>query len=261
MLIGCTSSMGEYKLLAGAGYDYAELPCRAVAALDDKAFSVLRRDVEETGLPVSGMNAYCPPEVVIAGPGFQLETARKYAGTAALRAEALGCRLVGVGSPKSRILPEGYDRRKALGQLHDFLRATADIFGYRGVTVCFEALAPCFCNFVNRTDEAAGVVERAGHPFLGLVVDFYNMEQSGEGDLDLAPYLHLIRHAHISDGETDPTKRCYLRKERYPVHAARIASFARAGYEGTLTVEIDEPLSPEPAAGNSAFLRRACAAG
>ncbi|HML49625.1 MAG TPA: TIM barrel protein, partial [Clostridia bacterium] len=183
-------------------------------------------------MPVRAMNAYCPPNIRIAGDGFDLNAARAYARGLAERAEALGIRVTGVGSPNSRNLPREYPRQQADAQTEAFLRATAEEMGRRGVTVLLEALAPCFCNYINTTAEAVRLARGAG---IGIVADFYNMEHIGEGDTDLKPHIGLIKHAHISDDEGSPSTRSYLTPGKADAHAARVRGLIRAGYAGALT--------------------------
>lgn len=253
MLYGCTALPGELAAVAAAGFDYAELPCRAVTAMTEAEFAGLARAAARI-IPVPAMNLYCPPEIVMAGPGFDLAAAADYARRASVRAQALGVRLVGIGSPRSRSLPEGYDRGLAVRQLSAFLAATADAFGGRDITVCLEALGPCFCNFVQRIGEAADIVGHIGHPRLALVLDFYNMEHSGEADLDPGPYLPRIAHAHISDDDGAPGRRSYLHPEKAALHRARIRRLRDRGYGGALTLEMDVPVDPERAKASLAVM-------
>lgn len=219
-----------------SGYDYCELSGRSLAALSDGAFRALVKRVARSGLQVRAMNAYCPPEIRIAGPGFELKKARAYAKGLAVRAEALGIRVTGVGSPNSRNLPPDYDRETADRETIEFLACAAEEMEKRNVTVLLEPLAPCFCNYINTLKEAAVLARRAG---VGIVADFYNMEHSGEGDTDVSPYIGLIGHAHISDDDGDPLKRSYCDPAKAPVHRRRVRRLLEAGYQGALTLEID----------------------
>jgi hypothetical protein len=97
-----------------------------------------------------GFNAYCPPEVRIAGPGYAPGPAREWAKRSAERAEELGVRFVGGGSPFSRDLPAGFSIERAWDQAVEFFSVTGEAFLEAGVQVCVEALGPCYCNFINR---------------------------------------------------------------------------------------------------------------
>jgi len=255
MLFGCTCKPGEYETVSQAGFDYVEFPCRVICEMEDDAFEILCGLVKKTGVPVMGMNLYCPPEIIIAGPGYDTEKAIAYARKAAVRCSALGVRIVGIGSPRSRTIPDGFDREIAKSQLHDFLCVTAAEFDKFGITVAMEALGPCLCNFINTVSEAQEAVIIADKNNLKIVIDFYNMEHSGEADIDIEPFADLIVHAHISDDDGTPTQRSYLHPEKYTLHQKRISRLMESGYKSGLTIEIDIPFDNIRAQENLRFLR------
>lgn len=254
---GCVLTPAEYPLMAGAGLDYAELSGRNVCALDPGAFEGLKSLVRDSGLPCRGFNAYCPPEVRIAGPGYSAPAAREYAKRSLERAAELGVRVVGVGSPFSRNLPEGYDRAAAARQAEEFFAVTAEVFSEKGIVVCVEALGPCYSNFINRLGEAQAIVRAIGMNNLKLVVDFYNMEHSGEADIPLVPFLGDIAHAHISDDAGSPQKRWFLKPEKRDLHIARLGRLFALGYRGGVTLEIDLPANARDAGQSVRVLRDA----
>jgi len=255
MLIGCTGRPDEYRELSETGFDYTEFPCRVICQMNDDDFLSLRNQVDEISFPVLGMNIYCPPEVVIAGPGFDEDIVAVYARKAAGRAGALGVRFIGIGSPKSRILPEDYDLISARKELMTFLKITSEEFGNFGIKTTLEALAPCFCNFVNTLPEAYEIVKEFDDENIGLVADFYNMEHSGEADIDLSKYIDKVFHMHISDDDGAPTKRSYLKPEKLSIHASRISRLQQSPYNGMITIEVDVPFDKMRAENNLSFLK------
>lgn len=240
MKIGCSAHIHELPAVEEAGFDYVELRGREVAALAPADLACLESQCER--LPCLGLNAYCPPEIVIAGPGFDRRRAQTYAETLAARAVRLGVRVVGIGSPASRVLPEGFSYDLAAEQAKSFTKDTAEAFGRYGISVGFEALGYCFCNFINHMSEAAALVESLGIPSAGIILDFYNMELSGEAQLPFAPYISRILHVHLSDDLGTPDRRSFLRPEKLPLHEARVKALISAGYAGALTLEIDTPV-------------------
>jgi sugar phosphate isomerase/epimerase len=259
MKFGCVCVPKDIGLLAAAGYDYMEFSGRAVCALSEKEFFHLRGMVAGAAIPCLGLNAYCPPEVIIAGPGYARETIREYARLCAARASALGVTVIGIGSPRSRTLPDGYDRTLAFAQAVEFFGVTADVFAPYGITVCAEALGPCYCNFLNTLNETWLVVNADGRGNLHLVLDFYNMEHSGEADIALAPYAAKIAHAHISDDAGSPTRRWFLKEEKRELHITRLRKLYAAGFSGNVTVEIDLPVDPAEATRTLSILRASAA--
>jgi sugar phosphate isomerase/epimerase len=166
----------------------------------------------------------------------------------------LGVRVIGVGSPLSRRLPPGYPTGRARAEATAFLRILRDRTAGAGVTVCVEALADCYCNFVNTLPEAAELAALAG---CRVVLDYYNMERMGEADTDVRPYLPLIAHAHISDDDGSPRLRAPLKAEKAEVHRARIRRLREAGYDRTMTLETDIPFSAARAAESLGLIRGA----
>lgn len=258
MQVGCGLVRQEYIALAGQiGFDYVELMGKYLVALDEKTFKNLVANLAVSGVECKGINGYCPAEVVIAGPGFDLGQAKSYAKKAACRAKETGASFVGIGSPKSRMLPDGYKRELAKKQLRDFLKTTAEEMGRYGITVCLEALAPCYCNFINYVAEAAEIVREIGWENIRVVADFYNMEFTGEADLDLRPWLAEIAHGHISDDMGSPESRYFLKEEKKKIHQGRIRKLYRSGYDGAVTIEVDLPLEYAPAKASLKMLRDA----
>lgn len=255
MQYGIVVSPADYARVQQSGYNYLELAGRAVAAMDDAAFEALRAQVSLGSIPCLGLNAYCPPQVVVAGENFDPDVARAYAQRLAPRAEALGVRVVVIGSPFSRRLPQGFDRALAWRQAARFFRETARVFAPYGITVCVEALGPCYCNFINRLDEACRMVREISEQNLKIVLDFYNMEHSGEADVSLTGYAQEIGHAHISDDAGDPRQRSYLKAEKYALHARRLRALRAAGYSGRVSLEIDVPYNMREAAQSLDMLR------
>jgi len=257
MKIGCCTNIKDLGLAKEAGFDYAELAGRSIMALDDTAFSQLLQDKSECGLPCPALNAYCPPEIVIAGPGFSAENTRNYAGKCAERAGQLGVLTVGIGSPFSRILPEDYPKDLAIKQISEFLTITADEFSRHGITVCIESLGECYCNFINSVDESLMLVEKLKLPNLKIVIDFYQMEHSREDTIDIAPFINCVAHAHTSDDDGSPQLRSFLHEDRRSIHEERIRRLAVAGYNGRISLETDVPFDMEKAVHSLSMLREA----
>jgi len=255
MQFGCVIVPEDYALIEAAGYDYVEFSNRAVCAMAPDEFTSLRRMVSQGALPCLGLNAYCPPEIRIAGPGFSLEKAREWAQRSAERAADLGVRVVGVGSPLSRILPGGFSIEQAWAQAAEFFAATGEVFARTGIRVCAEALGPCYCNFMNRLEEAAKLVHMVGAYNVCLVVDFYNMEHNNQADIPLTAYAPDIAHAHISDDAGDPRKRWFLRPKKRELHTLRLRRLYETGYHGMVSVEIDLRVDPAEAAASLKMLR------
>lgn len=247
MKFGHCAQPGEFAAVKRSGYAFTELRGKAVAAMSDEAFDQVCRELDELELPCLGFNAYCPAEVVIAGPGYDRANTRAYAARLAARAGRLGIRQVGIGSPASRTLPEGYDRKKAKAQLREFLMDTAECFDPVGVKVALEPLAPCFCNCVNDYDEGEAIARALQPHKVGLILDFLNMELSGEDERELLTLVPSVLHTHISDYDGTPYRRDKLKPAYYERHRERLRRLKAAGYDGSVSIETDLPYDEERA--------------
>ncbi len=255
MKVGCTAHIPEIPAIHAMGFDFVELRGREVSALSGPEMDALEQQMDQLSLPCLSLNAYCPPGIVIAGPGFDLRRGRDYAEALARRAARLGVAVIGIGSPSSRRLPEGFDRRLAWEQARAFTSETAEAFAKYGIKTGFEALGFCYCNFINRVEEALKLSESLDHAHAGLTLDFYNMERAQEDSMALDRCAPHILHVHISDDlNGDPEKRAFLRADRFAVHRERLRRLVAVHYDGTLSLEVDIPSGPA-AAESLAFLR------
>lgn len=237
MLLGCSVLPDEIPLAAALGWNYVEMAGKQVAAMSDSTFERTLRALRDCRISCLALNAYCPPDIIIAGPAFDVRKAYEYAHSMAFRAKAMGVERIGIGSPNSRILPAGYPHKRAWQEAIDFVHATQD--GLDGIEVCVEALGSYFCNFLTTISQSAALASEAG---CGLILDFYQMELEGEADICLEPYLGIIRHAHLSDDDGLPTLRAPLDAAKRALHQARIRRLRDTGYGGCLSLETDIPL-------------------
>lgn len=258
MRIGC-SLLTEQDMEAAvqAGFDYVELMGKYLVSLQEREFEMLLWQQDRLSLPVLGLNGYCPKQIQMIGVEFTTEKAREYAKACAVRAHRLGVKYVGIGSPMSRNLCGGLAYGEAVRQLEQFLSVTAEVFSKYDIMVCLEALAECYCNFVNNLQEAADIVKELCLPNLALIVDFYNMEHMGEADTDLKRFGGYITHVHISDDEGSPTRRSYLKMEKKGIHQQRIRNLLATGYGGAVSLEIDCRIDVERARQSADMLRNA----
>lgn len=257
MKIGCTSKLSELEIIRSAGYDYLVLQGKEVASIDEREFQRLLRNVQRTHLPCVSLNAYCREGIYIAGPRYNRGDNKRYAEQLSRRAGALGVHNVGIGSPAARQIPLGFDMETAWSQTIEFMDETAEVFAEKNILVGIEPLGYCFCNLINCLGEAAVLMDALKNQ-IGITLDFYNMEQSFEADLDLTPYIANIIHAHISDDFGSCFQRSPLKKNRYAVHRERIKRLLAYGYTGDLTLEVDTPAIEEDLAESAEFLHEVC---
>lgn len=258
MKYGCCITIDDYELAEKLGFDYIELAGKKVCSYDDKEFGELVYKINNARLPCLGFNAYCPPEIIIAGPNFDIEKARSYASLCAARAAILGVKKIGIGSPNSRNLPDDFSRDLAIEQTVEFFKATAEEFAKYNIIVCVEALGKCYCNFINSVEEAVALAEKIDMSNVKIVLDFYNMEHENEADMDLKPIIKYVAHAHISDDDNGPLRRYFLRSEKSDLHKRRVKKLRELGYNDCISLEIDLPVNAVLASQSLALLKQAC---
>ena len=255
MQYGCVSTLNEIDLLASLGFDYAELHGRELMALSATEVSALHKRLTNANIPCLALNLYCPADIVIAGKNYDLGKATAYAQGLSKRAAELGVENIGIGSPFSRTLPAGFPAHVARMQALDFFKATTEEFSKHGIVVCIEALATCYCNFINTVDSAVEFAKAVDLEACKIVLDFYNMEHMQEADIRLDAYKSYIYHAHISDDAGSPTKRYFLDPQKTNLHMDRMQELKRIGYNRKISLEIDLAVDAHKAQASLSIMR------
>ncbi len=242
MKIGCSViNESEVCIAKDAGYDYVEFKGKYLAAASEGTLLDVRSVLRDTGMVSYGINAYCGPEIQMAGPEYSTKKAREYAAKIADITSFLGTDVIGLGSPFSRRIDKASDRKEALKQMEEFVAVTAEVFAPYGVTVCLEPLAEVYCDLVNTVYEAAEMIKKIPLQNLSVIVDFYSMELGSDSDLDIYPFMSRIGHVHMSDDLGNPYQRSYLLPVRKKIHQSRVRELQKMGYKGNITLEMDMP--------------------
>ena len=258
MKIGCT--VKDARLLSSAknqGYDYCELMGRYITALNDREFCELLAIKKDSRMPVFGINSYCNSEIQMIGEKYNVNESVLYAKRCSERASALGVQIVGIGSPKSRILKYPQKTNEANEQMEEFLLVTSREFKKFGICVCLEPIAPCYCNYINTIEDAKEIITNIRCDEISIVLDYYNLEYINQADIDYSTYLGYIKHLHISDDEGNPQTRSYLKENKRNIHINRVKKLINAGYRGNITLETDVPYNEEKAKQSLEILREA----
>ena len=105
------------------GFDYVELPLAQMVDLNDKEFSSLKEKVGSSGLKCEACNNFFPASIRLTGNDVDYGKTEAYLDKALGRAAQLGVKVIVLGSPKSKNVPEGYPMDKAWSQLVELLKA------------------------------------------------------------------------------------------------------------------------------------------
>jgi sugar phosphate isomerase/epimerase len=171
----------------------------------------------------------------MAGPRFDPEAARAYAAEICRRGRLLGIRVIGLGSPPARRIPETYDGGRAAAELREFVRLCAEEGAKRDITFLLEALNPSVCNLLTHTREALHIVRELDMANLRMVLDFHHVERSGESVEDIAYVMPYVEHLHIDHTREDG--RYHLEPGGIPFYRRCISAARACGYDRTLSIE------------------------
>lgn len=83
----------------------------------------------------------------------------------------LGGKYIVVGSPKQRSVMEGVTHQQAWQWATDVFRGAVKRAGERGVTICFEPLAPSETNFINTAEEAIRFTQQLSSSHFKIILD------------------------------------------------------------------------------------------
>lgn len=197
MKIGCCVPVSKIEFAKELGYDFVELPGKEIGFFSEKEWSDKVAYIKQTKIPVIGFNAFSDENISLVGPNFNLSQNIDYLKKVANRGYQLGIQSIGIGSPKSRILPKDFPYQSAIEQFKSFLENSVDYTSKLGISILGEALHPYGCNFINHTMEMYKIIQDLDHPFLGIVWDIYHAFLAEENFSQLETCFNKVRHIHI----------------------------------------------------------------
>ncbi len=165
----------------------------------------------------------------------------------------IGGRIMVVGSPKQRNVMEGVHFEQAWDWATETFRPSITRAEERGVTICFEPLAPAETNFVNTAAEAIRFIKQFNSPAMKIILDVKAMSSEAR------PIPEIIRgswphFAYFHANDKNLKGPGFGDVDFNPIAAA----LKEVGYDGVISVEVfnfDE--GPEAIAERSlAYLKR-----
>jgi len=229
---------GDIRLCGEVGFEGVEIDTGKLDEfLADASVRDLRALLEDSGVACAGLMAFAFRP--FGDRQEQIERIRRYGPICrALGGEVL---LAFIAEP----LPEGMSRAEAVSRAADaageYARATAE----SGCTLALEPIGRA--SFMGTPAEALAIVEAAGHPALGIMVDTFHSHKSGVGPDDVArlPGERLLI-VHINDAEDLPAEQLTDAHRLYPglgvlPLAGYLGALREVGYDGYLSVELFRP--------------------
>ena len=155
-----------------------------------------RQAITDHGLEVVGLHW------LFAGPqGLHMTTpdqatwqrTRDYLAALLALCSDLGGKILVLGSPKQRSVPENQTKQGAWKRAVDLLASVVEQAGKLGLTICLEPLAPVETNFINSVEEGMKLVREVNHPSLKIHLDVKAMCSEGR------PVPEIIRSVKVQD--------------------------------------------------------------
>lgn len=175
------------RYAAKAGYDAVEIAPFTLAKYVTDVPAAERRRIRDlavkSGIAISGIHW-----VLAQADGMYLthpettvrdRTSRYFCDLVDFCAD-LGGRFMVVGSPKQRDLMDGVTKDQAWDWATAVFREPVMQAEQRGVTICFEPLAPAETNFINAAAEAITFVEQLHTPHFKIILDVKAMCAEGK---------------------------------------------------------------------------------
>lgn len=235
------------RQVAELGYDGIEIAPFTLApdirTLDSAERAAIRRTAETAGLEIVGLHwlLVSPKGLSITSRDETVreETSRYLAGLVEFCAE-LGGKILVLGSPAQRRIPDGDTAADAADRLEEVLSPVIASCEQHGVTLCLEPLPPPEADFILNLREAVSLVKRFAHPSVCTILDIKSAS-SDEGPIPelIARYRPHIAHVHANDanrrgpgfGDTD--------------FAPILHALNASGYAGYLSIEVFD-YAPDP---------------
>lgn len=232
----CIKNIDEISTLKNLGYDYFEFAGSVLAAMSEDEFEALCLAAKENALPCLGFNAYCAGTPAIVGENVSAEETEAYARLICERGAKLGAKNIGIGAPKARVLPAGYDLALAHRQCAAFLRITCRVAAEYGMNVLLEAVHDRMCNYLNYTHAAIKLMRELDIENLYLVNDFYHMEVMDESFDEVLSAGDRLMHTHISTCGDD-LSRSFPQEDERGKYEEIFSLLKSMNYDGSMSIE------------------------
>jgi sugar phosphate isomerase/epimerase len=221
--------LAPFTLLPGTSHKYVT----AIPAAERRA---IRETAARTGIEISGIHW-----VLVQADGMHLtqpdaavrqRTGDYFVALADFCAD-VGGRTIVVGSPKQRSLLDGVSHAQAWAWATEVFRPAVARAADRGVTICFEPLAPSETNFINTAAEAITFAGQFESPAMSVILDVKAMSSEAK------PIPQIIRESrgrfgyfHANDANLKGPG--FGAVDFVPIAAA----LHESGYDGVASVEV-----------------------
>ncbi len=188
------------EVLVDAKADYIEFPVAALHVEGEaSAFEELKQAMSGAPLVAEAFNGFIPGHHRITGPEVDHAKVLEFCDVALERINALGGKVVVLGSGKARNVPEGFSHATALEQFTEFCHDLAPLAQKHDVTVVIEPLNTREDNLINTVAQGSSVVDEVWHPNLQVLADFYHIFADDEPLQNTVNAGTRLQHTHLAD--------------------------------------------------------------
>jgi sugar phosphate isomerase/epimerase len=211
MRYGCVIAPQQIGAAVAAGFDYIELPARALEPEGRHALALrsISRALAKSRRPVKVevFNGLLPEELPIVGPAVDRERLQRYLHRAFTAMWALGGVLVVLGVGPSRRVPHGFPHERATTQFAEALAFIAEEADRNGLDLVLDPLNRAETNLLVSLDDCRRFLAKHGLSEVRLLADSYHLLAEDESPAAIEACASLIAHTHIADSEWQPPGR------------------------------------------------------
>lgn len=213
--------------------DYADVLAYPLLDLAPDTWQKVKRAVNTGECKVYSSVCLFPATLRLTGEDFDLAKVRDFSDRILHAQAELGIKTVVFGSGGARKIPDGFSHDRAWAQLDEAGAVLADLAKSYGQKIGIEFLSAKEDNTFNTLSTTVRYIERLGRDNMGVTLDFYHFNNSGEELSLIEKYKDLILHAHIAS----PTRKACQSDEDWAFFRERVALLNKIGYTGNLTYE------------------------
>ena len=233
MKIGVCMTAEEALTAFPPAADYVDVLAHPLIKLAPDVWRNITHAVRAGEVKVYSSVCLFPGDILLCGDSFDLAAISDFSDRVLHAQAELGIKTVVFGSGNSRRIPDGFSHERAWAQLDEAGAALADLAKSYGQSIGVEFLSPAEDNTFNSLTTTVRYIERLGRENMGVTLDFYHFNNSGEDLSLIETYKDLILHAHIAS----PTRKACKSEEDWAFFRERVALLDKIGYTSNLTYE------------------------
>lgn len=204
MKIGFCVSLAELEAIFSLGdvshkaLDFVDLSGWELCQLTEKETALLAERLLINHLFCGGIHASFPPSIALIGARKSEQEIEAYASRIVQRCKILACDGIGIGSPASRTLEEGWPPEEADRQMIATLQQIAELADH--INIFLESIHKNETNYICTAAHAAHLMACANRSNVKMVADIYHYWLCGE-DIQTFDenFWNNIGYLHIAD--------------------------------------------------------------